>query len=211
MNMLKMNCPNCGAHLTYEDWQKDIVCSYCDSHVLIDDGKNHTVHIVDDTEMIRMQMERERAEKQRMDDLQKKKKKRILVGIWIGVSTLFILLGVAGIAAESGIALCFFLGIGSIVGGIWFHRDRKGAAQGKIRIPLDLGNYSDKHYKEVEASFRGLGFNNIQTIPLGDVVLGLVKKNGYVAGVTVAGKDNYSGFRFFPTAPVIIKYHSYHS
>ena len=69
MQILKMTCPNCGASLTYQDGQKSIVCAYCDSRVLIHNENEHTVHIVDDAEMARLQMEREQAEKQRVADL----------------------------------------------------------------------------------------------------------------------------------------------
>lgn len=76
MQILKMTCPNCGANLTYEDGQNNIICVYCDSHVLVHNENEHTVHIVDDAEMARLQMEREQAEKQRSADLKKKSAKK---------------------------------------------------------------------------------------------------------------------------------------
>ena len=80
----------------------------------------------------------------------------------------------------------------------------------KIRVPSNKISNSIDNYAVVASIFSRAGFQNIQTVPLRDLTLGLLKKPGTVDSITINGKELSSYFikKFYPDAHIVITYHS---
>lgn len=62
MDMKAIKCPSCGANLEYDGSSPVLRCAYCGTEIAMDIDIPKEVHIVDDTEMMRLQMRQQRRE-----------------------------------------------------------------------------------------------------------------------------------------------------
>lgn len=78
---------------------------------------------------------------------------------------------------------------------------------GKIKIPRELSSYKTKDVNIVESSFRQLGFTDIKTLPLNDVIFSKVDiRLNKVESVLIDGTDEWTAnnSKVDPTAKVVI-------
>ena len=81
----------------------------------------------------------------------------------------------------------------------------------KIKIPSVVRNGTSDNYAVVETALIQAGFTNIKAVPLHDLALGILKKQGSIESITVNGKNisSYFIYKFVPDVPIIITYHSF--
>ena len=54
INLIKLQCPNCSANLEVDASLKQCFCQYCGTKLLINNENEHTIHIIDDAELLRV-------------------------------------------------------------------------------------------------------------------------------------------------------------
>ena len=80
----------------------------------------------------------------------------------------------------------------------------------EVQMTFNSSSCSGKHYEQVIELFRELGFTNIKTVKIEDMVLGIFYFDGEVASVTVGGKTKFrKGDWLDTTNLVVIEYHTY--
>lgn len=84
---------------------------------------------------------------------------------------------------------------------------RAAIGEGEAMVPLSASDCKYKNYKEVEKTFSDVGFTNITTEILYDIVYGWTSE-GEVKQVSVDGRTDFiRGNIFVQDAPIIITYH----
>ena len=70
-------------------------------------------------------------------------------------------------------------------------------------------NCEDKNFNSVVLLFKGAGFTNVTAVPLNDLNVFNMKKNGQVEAVTINGNDELEEGDIYPkNSNVLITYHS---
>ena len=69
-------------------------------------------------------------------------------------------------------------------------------------------NTEGMNYIVAEEKLRAAGFTNISSVPLGDLVTGILKKPGTIDEITIGGEEPDMGERYYPTERIVISYHS---
>lgn len=211
MKIVKMNCPNCGATLAFGDSISNVTCEHCGQTFTIDDKASEIDRIsAAQTEASRRDVEIERkrielqleAEKRKNDENLRVERRRTLRD-HLPIMFLFGLV----------IILFLWLGISSCID---THKREvqlaaladKGIENG-VNVPDRESSYVGQNYQAVRMSFESAGFSNIECVPMGDLVTGLLNSDGEVASVVINGGSFEEGEQFEPDALVLISYHSY--
>ena len=72
-----------------------------------------------------------------------------------------------------------------------------------------MEDYGDKNFVSLALLFRSGGFTNVTEVPLKDLSVFSMSKNGRVESVTINGSDDFEEGDIFPkNSNVIITYHS---
>ena len=195
MGVKGLKCPGCGAPINTEFIKEDgtMFCPYCGNAVKIEDSntitinKNITKRTINDAKIIKAENEKMEIEKryeERKDD------NRIML-VLLGVMILWVVfLFGKGYAKK--------LYDNSVV--------EKMEQEGKISVG-DCDDYEGDSYKEVEAQFRSMGFENIELVDLKDSGIRLWK-NGKVKSVSISGDTDFDeGDYFSKDEKVVITYH----
>ena len=211
-----IKCPNCGASLPIEEGRKSIFCSYCGSKLQLHDSNEYTVNIRDEAEIEHAETERILTLKQMELEESRRAASNNMVTLAtklkIGLIAGGVLLVVIGEMLDFAMALPM-IGLLLIVGGITLDLDAIGLTAGldaseSARVP-DLYEYEKKTYTAVAAMFRGAGFKNVECVGQGDLTLGVLKRPGRIAKITINGKEITTGGKKYPKdAAVVIYYHS---
>jgi len=83
-------------------------------------------------------------------------------------------------------------------------------ADTRIRMQSSSEGYEGLDYKEVVSELKALGFTNINTKPLDDLIIGFIADENEVEEVSVGGSIDYSaGSMFYPDVRIVVSYHSY--
>ena len=207
-----VKCPNCGASLSVEEGRKSIFCSYCGSKLQLHDSNEYTVNIRDEAEIKNAETNRIIQLKQ-LEKAEKENKWRASGKL---IALAFLVVGVLMlIIAYSG---SYHMGL--MLGGmiclvaamlIWQKDENEfGFGDGdRIKIPDEVTDYEKKSYQTVEALLRGVGFTDVQSVGLGDLTIGVLKRPGRVESITINGKRlNSYGAKAPKDAHIIISYHS---
>lgn len=92
---------------------------------------------------------------------------------------------------------------------ITYHSFHKKPSETEAQIKADAKDYENRDYTQVVADFQAMGFTNIQTVALGDLITGWINKENTVDKITINGKSNFKeGDIFSKDAPIVISYHS---
>ena len=82
--------------------------------------------------------------------------------------------------------------------------------EGEIKVPEAASYYKGKNYKDVNTELELLGFTNITTEVLADLVTGWLTKDGDVERVSINGKTDFYAGRYHPKdAKIVITYHTF--
>ena len=219
IRLISVKCPDCRAALQFEEGRQTAFCSYCGAKILLHNENEHIYRNIDEAGI--KQAENDRIYMMKELEMEEKNEKhhRLLTFIWLFCTIAlfavgFIMISIDPTNGDSPGWMMILLGMGVGLWGAIFlflgdkkkkDRNRPGYAQ----IPAQAVNYENIHYSAVEAALRSAGFRNIRTINLGNLRLGLFKRNGSVESVTIGG-ERVSSEEWHPQeAPVIIAYHGF--
>lgn len=211
MNIIKMNCPNCGAPLAFGDSISKVTCEHCGQSFTIDDKASEIDRVSAaeaeaakrNAEAQRRQMEMRLEEEKRRNDEKLRVEHRKSLSSYLPILIVLALF----------VIMAMGLGISSCISS--HKREAELAAladkgiENGINVPSNKYSYLGENYQAVQMSFEAAGFTNIETVPLGDLVTGLLSSDGEVSNVTINGGDFSEGEQFAPDALVVISYHSY--
>lgn len=81
---------------------------------------------------------------------------------------------------------------------------------GQIESPLSAKDCKNKNYNDIKEKFESAGFTNVETKPLGDMIVGILSTENEVKRVEIDGTSSFDkGDSFDKSAKVVISYHSY--
>ncbi|WP_303788010.1 hypothetical protein [Ruminococcus flavefaciens] len=213
--MRTLKCTNCNASLSIQDDNRDFAfCEYCGNKIMLDDYRS-TQRIVDEAKRKQAETEKEITMKQLelIEKRQEDKKKKIKVKMIISFSVIGIAL-IIGLFKTWTLALFpFYLLIVFI---IWINdigNDEKNNdllwRTDMIMIPNVFDRYKTMKYWELSQMLEKAGFYNIQVIPMGDVVFGILKGDGCVDRIIINDQLVISNDKMYPAgSKVVIYYHS---
>ena len=192
-----ITCPNCKANINI-NWSHGMTscfCNYCGTQLYFDDGSytanyNITYRETDDARIREADVnERIRMKEMEFEHQEKKSSNRMLYFI-LTISL-----------------LCMFLPM--IFSFYHMHKEEE-INKDKIKMPNSYSHYTGENYEVVIEELKALGFENIETYPLGDLKIGLLKKENDVDKISINGNDEFRSNDYFEDNAVIkIYFHSY--
>ena len=73
-----------------------------------------------------------------------------------------------------------------------------------------MNDFIKQDYRDVVMRLKNMGFTNIKTVAIKDLITGWLTKDGSVESVSVAGKTDFQvGDKFMPDAEIVINYHTF--
>ena len=79
-----------------------------------------------------------------------------------------------------------------------------------IEITANVNDFIKQDYRDVVMRLKNMGFTNIKTVAIKDLITGWLTKDGSVESVSVAGKTDFQvGDKFMPDAEIVINYHTF--
>ena len=215
INLISIKCPECGADLSVEDDREFSFCSYCGTKVIINNDNEHIYRTIDEAGI--KQAETDRIVKLRQLEMEERSNISRKTGIilWITITIILLIVGIIGLTIDNeGLGMCMML---SMCVGIWgfnflfFGKNKKKrviAGTNEVVISESMGNYHEKNFNSIVLLFKGAGFTNVTAVPLNDLNIFNMKKNGQVEEVTINGSDEFEEEDVYPrNSNVIITYH----
>ncbi len=115
---------------------------------------------------------------------------------------------VAGIVVVAIIAV--IVGIGSCSANSAMKEAANSSDPTKAKVTTSASSFEDKYYDDVKTLLEKDGFTNVELRPMGDLIAGVLHKEGEVESVSIDGDTSFSSGTYFDkTAKVVIAYHSY--
>jgi uncharacterized Zn finger protein (UPF0148 family) len=212
ITFVSIKCPECGAEIPIEEGRKCVFCSYCGTKVFANDDDKQDSRQSDEARLkeaeteYMLQKRKIELEERRREKAEKRKKTKIKITIALIIAlVIFIVIGLAGEITGYTLALFSMLALAML----WNKEDEEEDLGDKARVPSIVSDFRNENYAAVESAFVARGFTNVRTVALHDVSMGVLKKPGKVASVTVNGQDAVSGKKVSKQAIVVISYHSY--
>lgn len=214
LRFVSIKCPECRASLDVEEGRKQIYCSYCGTHVLIENDNEYVYRYIDEAKIKQAEVDQvvqikklEIMERKRVEAA-KFKRVKIVVSILMGIVGVILLIagigmgGLVGLLVLEGVMFIWILG----------DKDKEEGSldfSDKVIVPSSISSYHGKNYATIKSMFINAGFNNVQCVPLNDLTIGLLKKPGMVESITINGSPITSGGKkCSPDVAVVISYHS---
>lgn len=83
------------------------------------------------------------------------------------------------------------------------------ALNSKFKSPISSSDVTKYTYSELISLLESVGFRDISTEKIEDIVLGIFAKENYVKKVSIDGKYDFTAEEvFYPSSTVVIYYHS---
>ena len=216
VNVTALKCPTCGGNFSVDEGMKQAFCPYCRSQVVITNENEHIYHNIDDARI--KEAETDRMIKLKQLEMEEKNSinRKYLVVIWLASTAILLLIGIIGSSiGNEGMGTCLLL---SMCVGMWggiglFLNKKKSATMvvagpNEVVVTEDMLEAYGENFKSTEALFKSSGFRNVQLVPLNDLTVLGMKKNGQVEKVTINGKEGIEeGEVYSKDASVIITYH----
>lgn len=231
INLIKLQCPNCGANLEVDSSLKQCFCLYCGAKMLLNNGNEYTIRIIDDAKIkeaelqhdleVRKLQEQRYIKPQEVDaetefknklqdpNVQETLKKRIHRK---RVATIIIaaVIGIIGIPFTGPLLLL----ISILLAILWYtkaipEQEELKAAKllGFAQYPKNIGNLQETDKEMFMSSLKSAGFINIAMESCHDMVLGITKKNGKISRILIDSKTPVPGKIYRNDAEVVIMYH----
>ena len=219
IRLISVKCPDCGAALQFEEGRQTAFCSYCGAKILLHNENEHIYRNIDEAGIRQAENERMYMMKELEIEEKNEKHHRLLTFIWLFCTIAMFVVGFIMISTDptNGDSPGWMMIVLGMAVGLWgaiflFLGDKRKKNRyrpGYAQVPSQAVHYENIHYTAVEAALRSNGFSNIKAINLGDLRLGIFRKNGSVESVTIAG-ERISVDEWHPQeAPVIISYHGF--
>ena len=221
IKLISVKCPDCGAALQFEEGRQTAFCSYCGAKILLHNENEYIYRNIDEAEI--KQAENDRIFMMKELELEEKQEKhhRVLTFIWLFITIALFAIGFYFVRTDPtkdgdgvGWAMIVFGMLVGEFGLIFLMSDKKKRSKNRYRpgytkVPDQAVNYENLHFTAVRDSLKARGYKNIQVINLGDLRLGILKKNGSVDSVTIDGESVSSDEWYRQEAKIIISYHGF--
>lgn len=220
VRLISVKCPDCGAALQFEEGRQTAFCSYCGAKFLLHNENEFIYRNIDEAGI--KQAENDRVYMMKELEMEEKEDKhhRFLTIIWLISTIVLFVIGFIMVSTgpKDGDDPGYMLIMAGMGVGIWGwlmleagkkKRSKNRYRPGFSRVPDQAVNYENLHFSAVRDALRANGFSNIRIINLGDLRLGLFKKNGSVESVTIDGESISSDEWYHQEAQVIISYHGF--
>lgn len=203
MNIIKMQCNNCGAGLDVDLDNLSAYCPHCGQKLLFDvdqmgmllaaKEKTKQIELQERTKQIQATEARRRMELQHQYEKEKKSENENF-----GKSMILLMKYIA----------VFFLLLGLTAAVVLVPRSISKLT-GKVEMPADADTFIGKEYKDAEFMLESAGFTNISVTPRYDIGVNEADKNGTVIVVLLNGDTDYNKNDLFPKdVSLEIRYHS---
>lgn len=193
MKLITLKCDSCNAQLKLDLDNMQSYCPYCGSYLLLDP---------EDTGQTMSTIITERGKTKRTalrtgafgDYLKYKEKKREDQQKYA--------LKAAGILFALAILLIILL--------IVVLKQEEREHENMIQIKVSARSLKGESYESVVNQFEDMGFDDVKAISEGDLVTGLLSKEGTVSKVTIDGKSNFKADEWVDQdATIRVYYHSF--
>lgn len=203
-------CTQCGASLEVDPTQETAVCSHCGTPFIVSKAinnynvQNAKVDHVDSINIMKAsavdsvvkfvdkQITKRTEEKRRLEEearQQSEKKKAILKKYWWVFVVFFVGLFLLATLSNEGENL---------------------DSTGKLSTGFSSSELVGENYKEVVSKLEGIGFTNISTVSLEDLLIGWLNKDGEVEEVKIDGLTTFSSdTKFNADVEIIITFHTF--
>lgn len=215
IQLISVKCPACGADLSIESGREFSFCSYCGTKVMIANDNEHIYRTIDEAGI--KQAETDRLIRLRELEMEEKEsaRSRNVLFIAYGTALAFVLVG-ALICIFNPTAGMWGPIIGAYIALFTFikssekkKKGRKYVSSNEVAISEAMTKCSDKNYNSAVMIFRGAGFTNVTAVPLNDLNMFNMRKNGQVESVSIDCNSDFEEGDIFPkSARVMIIYHS---
>lgn len=218
INLIKLQCPNCGANLEVKEDAKKCYCLYCATPILIQNDNEYIIRHVDEArikeaeaqkEIARAKLEEEKMLNQRLASEQQERKKKVRK-MQIAAAIITAVLTVPIAIATSSREMLFLtplIGLGFIFKLIPdLEKKNVLKEQGLAVFPKD--SLIDSNYSSVNRQLESIGFRSITCESLHDLRFGLSSKKDKVAQILIDGEIPVRGKPYPMTTPIVIYYHS---
>ena len=212
INLTPAICTQCGATIEVDPRQEAAVCKFCGTPFIVEKAiidyniQNMSVKHVDSINVVKTnpldsilkfadkQISRRADEKRKIEEearLQRERTNAFLKKYWWAIAALFI-------------ASFIFLSLGAA-------NESKNSA-GKIVIGYSSSDLVGENYEEVVSNLENAGFINVETKAIGDLITGLLTKDGEVEKIEIEGIKSFSSdSKFLPSDKVVVHYHTFSS
>ncbi len=215
IQFMSVKCPECGGNLSVESDREFAFCSYCGTKVMMNNENEHIYRTIDEAEI--KHAETDRIVKMRQLDLEEKSdaSRKGLMIVWLAAVAILIVVGIIGFSiGNTGMEICLMLamiagmyGYAEIIGNKKKRRTVTGSHE--AAITESMTRCAGKHYNSAVMLFKSAGFRNVSAVPLHDLSLLTMRKNGQVDTVTIDGADDFEEGDVYPKdARIAIMYHS---
>ena len=220
VKLISIKCPDCGAALQFEEGRSTAFCSYCGAKILLHNENEYIYRNIDEAEIKQAENDRVYMLKELEMEEREDKHHRFLTAVWLICTILSFVIGLILINTgpkDSDDPGYMLIMVGMIVG-LWGwlmldsgkkKRSKNRYRPGYAKLPNQALHYENLHFTAVRNSLKASGFKNIQLINLGDLRLGILKKNGSVDSVTINGEPVSSDEWYKQEAGIIITYHGF--
>ncbi len=214
VQFISVKCPNCNANLQVEEGRTFAYCSYCGSKVMIHNENEHIYRKIDEAGI--KQAETDRMVRMKELELEEKMNSKGQISTYVayGIALIFVIAGLLSLSSSSMTGMWGIM-IGAYIAMFTYGGNRKknserqkhiGADQ--VRISGQMVNVTQMNYHNVVAMYTGAGFRKVTAMPLNDINLFTMSKNGQVAQVTIDGEADFEEGDVYPKdANVLITYH----
>ena len=190
MKLVKLKCESCGAMLKVNEDLKKVCCNYCGAEFLIDDGSTtHTYRKIDEARI----KESEIKDKINARELEYKEReeKRNNLSIFICFALMILM-------------VFFCLGMS------FYYEQKSMPNENEIKIPVDVKTFKGEDYQQVIQELEDIGFENVESITIKDLVTGWITRDGEVEKVSINGDTEFEEGDIFPkNATVVVTYHTF--
>lgn len=217
INLIKLQCPNCGANLEVKEDAKKCYCMYCATPILIQNDNEYYIHHIDDTrikeaeaqkEIVKAKLEEDRLLNERLTSEQQERKKKVrTMQIATAIATLVLTVPIA-IAVQERAALVAVPIIGLVlIFMIIPEAEKKNILKEQGLVIFPKTSLIDSSYSTVNHQLESIGFVNITCESLHDVKFGLSSKKDKVTKILIDGENPIRGKAYPLTSPIVIYYH----
>ena len=213
VQFISVKCPDCNADLTVEEGRTFAYCSYCGSKVMIHNENEHIYRNIDEAGIKQAETDR----MVRMKELEMEEKMRskgqIPTYVAYGIALIFVVVGLLNLSSSSmtgmwGIIIGAYIAMFANMGNKQSRGRQKYIGVDQVRITSQMANPVQMNYHNVVAMYTGAGFRNVTAMPLNDLNLFTLSKNGQVDQVTIDGEADFEeGDVYSKDANILITYH----
>ncbi len=185
MKLYQIKCPACGGNINVEEEKKFWFCPYCGTKVYADDEVKRVeiTRIYKNETKIKENEIKNQIHSRELEYKERQEKRDNMIGIAMLVSVIFIIL---------------------LGGVIWWQY-----AKSVVEVPVDAKKYKGEEYNQVIRELKDIGFENIETEVIEDLVTGWITKNGEVEKVSINGNNEFEkGDNFKKDSTVVVTYHA---